>query len=165
MIETYVNNGQTLFDLALNAYQDASGILKLIQENEGVLTDMLQDASGLTIQYTPELRTLKEAVSVKNSVDKVVTIAEQQNIFDLSLQYYGKAEKAIELVRANGFEDLLAEPKGQRLVYTKSNDVVQNYFFKNNINIATGMPTIYDIRITEIGEDRVTEINEDRILE
>jgi len=135
---SYVNNGQTLFDLALNAYQDASGILKLIQENEGVLTDMLQDASGLTIQYTPELKTLKEAVSVKNPKDKVVTIADRQNIFDLSLQYYGKAEKALELVQANSFADLLEDAKGKTLIYTKSNDVVQNYYFKNSINIATG---------------------------
>ena len=50
--EVKVLNGQTIFDLSLYCYNDATLVYNLINENS-FITDILMDLTGLTLFYTP----------------------------------------------------------------------------------------------------------------
>ena len=50
--EVKVLNGQTIFDIALYCYNDATLVYNLINENS-IITDILMNLTGYTLVYTP----------------------------------------------------------------------------------------------------------------
>lgn len=136
--EVKVQNGQTIFDLALFCYNDASLVYDLIAENPNI-TDIGMDLTGLTLVYTPKKVVKFEAKQNAKTLNKVVTITSEQTLFDLSLQYYGDVSKVYELIQNNTFLDSIIseEFNSNILTLTSEKNYISNYFEKNGINIGT----------------------------
>ena len=136
--EVKVLNGQTIFDLALYCYNDATLVYNLINENS-FITDILMDLTGLTLFYTPIESIKYEAKQNTKVLNKVVTIKQNQSLFDLSLQYYGDVENVYSLIQSNTYLDSILSDNfnGNVLNYTSEINYVNNYYSKNLINIGT----------------------------
>lgn len=136
--ELKVLNGQTIFDLALYCYNDATLVYNLINENS-FITDILMDLTGLTLFYTPIESVKYEAKQNTQTLNKVVTIKQNQSLFDLSLQYYGNVENVYNLIQSNTYLDSILSDNfnGNVLNYTSEINYVNNYYSKNLINIGT----------------------------
>lgn len=136
--EVKVLNGQTIFDLALYCYNDATLVYNLINENS-FITDILMDLTGLTLFYTPIESVKYEAKQNIKVLNKVVTIKQNQSLFDLSLQYYGDVENVYNLIQSNTYLDSILSDNfnGNVLNYTSEINYVNNYYSKNLINIGT----------------------------
>lgn len=136
--EVKVLNGQTIFDLALYCYNDATLVYNLINENS-FITDILMDLTGLTLFYTPIESVKYEAKQNTKVLNKVVTIKQNQSLFDLSLQYYGDVENVYNLIQSNTYLDSILSDNfnGNVLNYTSEINYVNNYYSKNLIDIAT----------------------------
>lgn len=162
-----VKNGQTIFDFALIAFQDASRVYDIIVPNN--VDGINADITGLDLLFTPEKITDKESIKATSSTQKNVTISDGQTLFDIALQYGGSAESIIQVLLENpGIDSITANATGVELNYTASNLFVPVYFRTTGGNIGTRYPyftlagseTFY--RITESGDRRVTETFEPR---
>jgi len=136
--EIKIQSGQTIFDVALFCYNDASLVYTLIEENTNI-TDIGMDLTGLTLVYTPKEAVKYEAKENSLKVNKVVTILNEQSLFDLSLQYCGDVSKVYELIQNNTFLDsIISEDFNSNiLTLTPEKNYISNYFEKNGINIGT----------------------------
>lgn len=136
--EIKVINGQTIFDLALFCYNDASLVYTLIYENP-TITDIGMDLTGLNLVYTPKKVVKYEAKQNIEKSNKVVTILENQSIFDLSLQYNGNVSDVYNLIQNNSFLDsiLSNEISGNILTLNSEKNFVNDYYLKNNVKIGT----------------------------
>ena len=136
--EVKVLNGQTIFDIALFCYNDATLVYNLISENS-FITDINMDLVGLNLIYTPIEIVKYEAKENAKTLNKVVTIKKEQSLFDLSLQYYGDVESVYTLIQSNSYLDsvLTDNFNGNVLNYTSEINYVNNYYSKNLINIGT----------------------------
>jgi hypothetical protein len=137
-LEAKVKQTQTIFDMALLAYNDASMAYTLIQENDNI-ENILYDIVGLDVVYTPVKIIKFEAVSNSKKVNNVVTIKAEQTIFDLSLQYYGDVEKVYYLVQDNNFIDSLlsSDIVGETLTLRDVKNYVTDWYVKNRVNVGT----------------------------
>ncbi len=136
--EVKVLNGQTIFDIALYCYNDASLTYNLINENS-IITDILMDLTGLNLVYTPIEIIKNEAIQNTNKLNKIVTIKQNQSVFDLTLQYYGNVESVYDLIQNNSyFDSILTDNFNANILnYTSEINYVNNFFSKNLIDIAT----------------------------
>lgn len=136
--EVKVLNGQTIFDIALYCYNDATLVYNLINENS-IITDILMNLTGYTLVYTPIEIVKNEAEQNTKKINKIVTIKQNQSIFDLSLQYYGSIENVYDLIQSNSYLDniLTDNFNANVLNYTSEVNYVNSYFSKNLIDIAT----------------------------
>lgn len=136
--EVKVLNGQSIFDIALYCYNDATLVYNLINENS-IITDINMNLTGLNLVYTPIEIIKYEAKENPNKVNKVVTIKKEQSLFDLSLQYYGDVENVYDLIQSNSYLDSILTDNfnSNVLNYTSEVNYVNSYFSKNLIDIAT----------------------------
>jgi hypothetical protein len=136
--EVKVLNGQSIFDIALYCYNDATLVYNLINENS-IITDINMNLTGLNLVYTPIEIIKYEAKENPNKVNKVVTIKKEQSLFDLSLQYYGDVENVYDLIQSNSYLDSILTDNfnANVLNYTSEVNYVNSYFSKNLIDIAT----------------------------
>jgi hypothetical protein len=136
--EVKVLNGQSIFDIALYCYNDATLVYNLINENS-IITDINMNLTGLNLVYTPIEIIKYEAKENPNKVNKVVTIKKEQSLFDLSLQYYGDVENVYDLIQSNSYLDSILTDNfnANVLNYTSKVNYVNSYFSKNLIDIAT----------------------------
>jgi len=136
--EVKVLNGQTIFDIALYCYNDATLVYNLINENS-IITDILMNLTGYTLVYTPIEIVKNEAEQNVKKINKIVTIKQNQSIFDLSLQYYGTIENVYDLIQSNSyFDSILTDNFNANVLnYTSETNYVNSYFSKNLIDIAT----------------------------
>jgi hypothetical protein len=137
-LEAKVKQGQNIFDMALLAYNDASMVYDLIQENDNI-ENILTDVVGLDVVYTPVKIIKFEAVSNAKKLNNVVTIKSEQTIFDLSLQHYGDVEKVYDLVHDNDFIDsvLSSDIVGETLTLRDVKNYVTDWYIKNRVNVGT----------------------------
>lgn len=131
-----VKNGQTIFDVALIAYQDAARVCDLLEENPQI-ENLMSDLTGLTLNYTPAVITTKEVIKTVYETKPNVTIRHTQSVFDIALQYYGGAEKVFDFIKENGLESILSDPTAIELKYTLSNEFVPFYFRTNQTTVST----------------------------
>jgi hypothetical protein len=136
--EVKVLNGQSIFDIALYCYNNATLVYNLINENS-IITDINMNLTGLNLVYTPIEIIKYEAKENPNKVNKVVTIKKEQSLFDLSLQYYGDVENVYDLIQSNSYLDSILTDNfnANVLNYTSEVNYVNSYFSKNLIDIAT----------------------------
>jgi hypothetical protein len=136
--EVKVLNGQSIFDIALYCYNDATLVYNLINENS-IITDINMNLTGLNLVYTPIEIIKYEAKENPNKVNKVVTIKKEQSLFDLSLQYYGAIDNVYNLIQSNSYLDSILTDNfnANVLNYTSETNYVNSYFSKNLIDIAT----------------------------
>jgi hypothetical protein len=99
--EVKVLNGQSIFDIALYCYNDATLVYNLISENS-IITDINMNLTGLNLVYTPIEIIKYEAKENPNKVNQLVTIRKEQSLFDLSLQYYGSVDNVYDLPYSEG---------------------------------------------------------------
>lgn len=131
-----VKYGETIFDLALIAYQDASRVVDLISENPGI--DLVSDLTGTTISFTQSVIFTKPNVKNKISLtQKNASISNDKTLFDIALQYFGDASRVIDVVSALGVESINSDPSGFVLKYMESNESVPFYFRQTGGNIGT----------------------------
>lgn len=148
--EVKVLQGQTIFDIALYCYNDSSLVYNLINENS-FITDILMDLTGYTLVYTPiEIVKYEAKLNIKKE-NKVVTIRQEQSLFDLSLQYYGSIENVYDLIQENNYlENILSNNyNGNVLNYKSDTNYVNSYFSKNLINIGTNIIYNYNYLLQE----------------
>jgi hypothetical protein len=135
-----VDSSQTIYDISLIAYGDVSMVYKLIEENPSIIS-LLSDLTGLTLNYTPNTinYTSKEATIITFETQKNVTIQSTQTLFDVSLQYYGTAEKVYQLIDENptiiGILD--SNYTGKKLNYIENKTKIPTYFRNNEIVVST----------------------------
>ena len=169
MAQLYVQNGQSVYDVALACYGDPVAIYDLAAENPTLNIGATSDLGGITITYTPRVKSSanKEVIKKADPPNKVVTIRDDQNVFDLALQYYGKPELVYRMLAENpGIESILMDGLGgKQLSYTESIEFIPTYYRTNKLIVATRYPTVFEGRITEEGEFRLTEMGEKRIIE
>lgn len=141
--EIKVQSGQDIFDVALFCYNDASLVYTLISENSNI-TDIGMDLTGLTLVYTPKEAVKYEARENNKKLNKVVTILNEQNIFDLSLQHYGDIEFVYQLIQNNSYLDsiLSNEINGNNLASISESNYINSYYNKTKTEIGTGLKTI-----------------------
>ncbi len=137
-LEVKVINGQSIFDLALYCYNDASLAYDLISENPQI-TDINMDLTGLTLVYTPKQAVKYEAKENAKKNNKLVTIKSEQSLFDLSLQYYGDVSFIYELIQNNSFIDSILdnELNANNLGEITKKNYVNEYYSKRGINIGS----------------------------
>jgi len=137
-----VDSSQTIYDISLIAYGDASKALDLIAENPDLIENLQSDLTGLTLSYTLKNPKQKEALVLKKVINKVGTIKSNQTIFDLALQYYGSAEDCITLLQNNTFIENLSSAnfEGNDLNYTLNNNLAPRYYRENRIDVSSGFP-------------------------
>ena len=144
-LEVKVKNSQTIFDMALFCYNDASLVYTLMDENPNI-TDISMDLTGLTLVYTPKKVVQFEAKENATKLNKVVTIVNGQSLFDLSLQYFGDVSKVYELIQNNSFlENILSGSfNSNNLKLGTEKNYVINYYNKINKTIGTETPKQFD---------------------
>lgn len=143
--EIKVNNGQSIFDMALICYNDASLVYDLLNENPNI-TDINMDLTGLTLFYTPKEVVKYEAKENSSKLNKVVTIVNGQSLFDLSLQYFGDVSNIYKLIQDNSFlENILSGSfNSNNLKLGTEKNYVINYYNKINKTIGTETPKQFD---------------------
>lgn len=131
-----VKYGQSIFDVALICYQDASRAYDLISDNPQI-DNINSDLTGMILSYTPATVTQKEALKTITVTQNNVTIGFMQSLFDVALQYYGSADRVYDVIIENGLENLASDPTGINLKYTTNNTFAPLYYRTNNITVAT----------------------------
>lgn len=136
--EIKVINGQTIFDLALYCYNDASLVYDLIAENP-TITDINMDLTGLTLVYTPKQVVQYEAKQNAKKLNKLVTIKSEQSLFDLSLQYYGDVSFIYDLIQKNSFIEniLVNDVNGNIIELENIKDYVTEFYNKKDLTVGT----------------------------
>jgi hypothetical protein len=133
--------GDTIFDVALIAYQDASLAYQLIKENPAI-ESIDSDLTGILITYTPQIITTKEVIKTPSVIKRSVTISSDQSVFDIALQYFGGAENVYSFIKSNGLESILSDPTGLELNYQVNKTFVPEYFRQTGGNVANKYPII-----------------------
>ena len=126
---------QSIFDIALLAFQDPSRVYELI--DSGTIDNINSEVAGVAFEFTPSKITQKEITKTIAVRPKIVTISQDKTPFDVALQYYGGAEFVYDFVRENGLESIESDPTGITLQYTELNTVVPLYFRKTGKQVST----------------------------
>jgi hypothetical protein len=126
---------QSLFDIALVAFQDPSRVYELVAA--GFVENINSEVAGVNFEFTQTKITQKEVVKTIQQKRKVVTISQDQTVFDIALQYYGGPEFVFDFITENGLENIGAEPVGKTLQYTELKTIIPTYFRKKGKTIAT----------------------------
>lgn len=136
-----VQSGQSIFDIATIVFGDASLAYNLLKENPQV-ESVLSDLTGMTLKYVPVPINKKEAVLTITTSQRIITMKSDQTLFDLALQYHGKAEDVYKLLLENPFIDSILDDGyiSKELKYVQNNTMIPNFYFKNNITVATRYP-------------------------
>lgn len=148
-----IKTGESIYDVSVKIYGDISYSIDLIKLNPDLVNLNNADISGLTIAYEIIEKTdFKPVKVVTESTQKLVTIGENQSVFDLSLQMYGSLDEVFKVISLSGVENLNDnEIKGVTFNYDYVNGIVQNYFNDKNIKIATKNPNSLNYIIDQYG--------------
>jgi hypothetical protein len=138
--EIKVKSGQSIYDVALFCYNDASLVYDLISENP-TITSILMDLTSMDLVYTPKKVIKFEAKENSNKINKIVTIKNTQSLFDLSLQYYGGVEFIYDLIQKNTFVDsiLSNELNGYNLADSESKNYINRFYEKSEFTVGTNI--------------------------
>lgn len=137
-----IKYGESIFDVAIKLYGDSSYSLELVNNNPSLISLNNANITGLTIQYNPVINTEFKPVITSESVkQKLVTIRENQNLFDISLQEFGTIERVFDIISKTGIENInQTEIKGITFKYDFEKGKIQNYFNDKKIFISTKTP-------------------------
>jgi hypothetical protein len=140
-LEIKVKNGQSIYDIALFCYNDASLVYDLIAENPSI-DSIGMDLTAMTLVYTPKKVVKYEAKENADKANKLVTIKQQQSVFDLSLQYYGGIDFIYDLIQNNSFIDsiLSNDVNGNNLSSVGENNYITEFYNKRSFIVGTNIP-------------------------
>lgn len=132
---TQGTQNQSIFDIALIAFQDPSRVYELI--TSGTIENINSEVAGVTFEFTPSKVTQKEVTKTIAPKVKSVILSQDKTAFDVALQYYGGAEFVFDFIRENGLESIESDFTGRTLQYTELNTFVPLYFRKTGKQVAT----------------------------
>jgi hypothetical protein len=142
---TEITSVQNVYDLTAKLYGNPSYVFKLINDNPTVLSG-LNDSVYVGEVITYDTTVSATTTQIPNIVapivqQKQITIREQQNIFDLSVQLYGDASYIFKILQDNPIFDNInnAGLVGQHAKYDEQNLSITTYFKNNEIFITTGV--------------------------
>ncbi len=157
MLNEYnIQDGETIFDVAIATYGSLEQVYKLIQENpviENINSPLdLVSHPGLSLLYdesfvSPETQEERKVPEVVQPQEQYET-SEGQSIFDLALNMYGDLESVYSIIKENTsvISYINANiPAGSKLVYKKGNSdnyTLKDYLDQNNIIINTSYPVL-----------------------
>lgn len=131
-----VKDRQSIFDIALIAYQDAMRVFDLIAANPQI-ENLNSNLTGMTLNYIESKITQKQIIKTLTVSQTPVIVNFNQSLFDLALQYDGKAENVYGLIIRNGLENIAVDPTGIALNYTLNRTTVPIYYRNTGNTIAT----------------------------
>lgn len=122
-------NGQTIYDVSIAIYGTIEPVFKLLEWNN---INLNSDLSGLELYYEPVVFAgFKPVETVEENLKRLVTIKENQSIFDISLQLFGNLESVFKL--GNLDTDLTKTT----IEYEINKTSVPTYFYDKKINLST----------------------------
>ena len=139
-------NIKTLIDLCIEIYGNTKYIFQLIDDNP--IFTSVQDlvTVGMVITYDDEL-VFRESTIVniddlppETSSIKQIEVRQNQTLFDMAIQMYGRVEDAFTIITDNPVIDNLNNNyiAGLNMIYTEQLSALPVYFKQNNIYITTG---------------------------
>lgn len=137
----------TAFDLAIKLYGSTGYLFKLIEDNPVITSILFILPIGSIISYdTTATQSTSIPVEAPSSLSiseyRVVTIRENQSLFDISLQMYGGLEDVFQLLLDNPEVDNLNNGNlvGYNMKYKPKTIELTEYLRTSGIYITTGSP-------------------------
>lgn len=122
-------NNQTIYDVSIAIYGTIEPVFNLIEWNNIALNT---DLSGSQLYYEPIVfNGFKPVETVEESTKRLVTIKENQSIFDISLQLFGNLESVFKL------GDLDTDLTKTTIEYEINKTSVPTYFYDKKISLST----------------------------
>lgn len=139
MSKYMIKYGETLIDVSLKLYGDISYVFELIKLNPTLENIDNTNIVGLQIDYNAVIKQPTiVAIKQPKKIVKNVTIGENQNIFDLSLQIYGTVEQAFSVLNITNIDSINdTEIKGINFNYDYVPLKIPKYLNDKKINVAT----------------------------
>lgn len=151
-----VEEGQTIWDIAVKQYGDLTGVRHLIEDNQlsdynsdvAVGTDLvIKVDSKLQVQQSVSDQKKQAQKAEANKPDYYVTLESQQNIWDVAIQEYGSILGVQHLVKDNpklkDYNDNLYAGLKLKVKIAPENIIdedkaVMNFYRGNKLKVATG---------------------------
>lgn len=129
---------ESLSDISVKLYGDASYVFDLIGWNSSLISVSDIGIEGLNLFYEPIVKSaFKPVESASSVINKIVTIKENQSIFDISLQIYGTTERVFEVLNLTNKVELTDTLVGSSFEYVYEKTNVPVFFSTKQINIST----------------------------
>lgn len=146
MKKVVVQQGQSLYDIAMQEYSGPQGVFWLQQDNPAEIPDLDFDPPTGTVLYIRENTTVEQvieyAVEVVKPVYRKVIAEEGQNLFDLVTQEYGSIEYVFDFLSLNPGIDINTKiTAGQQfriLIQQSESNLISKYFSDRKIKVGTG---------------------------
>jgi len=139
-MDTVVNVGDSLFDVAVREFGHVQGVYDLIKANGIGVSDDLPAGTALQVEDPAKYQEQKPADAGAISKDLLpsASIEPGQNIFDIAIAFGGHIEAVRELVKDNGLSFSSLVSAGSTLAVRKQpkNKLVADFF--SNKQPATG---------------------------
>ncbi len=137
-----IQEGQSVYDIAIQYYGGIEGIFQIIQDNPGVDLEQLQPGMELLVSEIAIIERVYEYVSAPPVLPtKKEAVIEGQNIYDVAIQEYGGIEGVFQIIRDNPEltldDDLQPGTKIKIDTTIASNKVMADYLKDRNIKVTT----------------------------
>jgi hypothetical protein len=135
-----LNNNTDLFSLTIDLYGDISFLFDVIDANNiDSITGEIETGTVINYPVVTDLPKVEVQEETENPI-KTAVVLENQNLFDLAIQYGGSVESIFEIMDAN--PDVITsitsqDLSGKVISYTEKKLNLTEYFRKNKIFIAT----------------------------
>lgn len=122
-------NNQTIYDVSIAIYGTIEPVFNLLEWNNIALN---ADLSGLQLYYEPIIfNGFKPVETIEENNKRLVTIKENQSIFDISLQLFGDIESVFKL------GNLDADLNKKTIEYEINKTSVPTFFYDKKISLST----------------------------
>jgi hypothetical protein len=162
-----IEEGQTIFDVAMVLYKKPLGIFQIRDDNPDLITDfdvdllagdvILYDADKVRLSQPIETKTKKVNVIDENII--YVVVSEGQNIIDLAIQMYGSVDGIFQLMNDNQIQNVnIALQTGIVLKFDKTQIIdpdVLKVYNKKGVIVNTGDNPLEGVGYWYIENDNV----------
>ena len=143
MSEVVVKYEKSLVDIAIEQYNNITGLYDIISNNEYKADSDLNNLDVVTVDESKATKpkSINLSIETKNPPDR--RVKNNQNPVDIALEHYGDATGLYDLIRKNNISVNDEIPVNQKIA--KHNAVkskVSNYYRSYNITVATGKPVV-----------------------
>ena len=127
-----VIDGQNIFDVIVSQTGNLNNLFPVLNDNNLNVDDIIQ--SGQTI-LIPKVETTKETFILTSNTSKAQDnyIQSQQNIYDLTCQYYGDISFLFDFINDNTFDFDTILQTGQKVILHNANK--GNEKIKKEVNL------------------------------
>lgn len=129
-----IKDGQNIFDYTIEQTGAINNFMDIINLNQISVNDNVQSGEQIAISTSLE-KTEKYEKTYNEEIQKF-TIYDNQNIFDVSLQYFGGIEYSLEILTNNNLSVNSNLQSGEKLIINNKNrgsEKIKNLYIKDNI--------------------------------